>query len=130
MEKRPINLNLLTMHWPIPSIVSFLHRLSGVVLFFLIPFMLWVLQESLASESQFGAMKERFSIPWVQFIFWSLIAALLYHLIAGLRHLLMDVHVGDSKRGGEISAYFVLCLFILCWLVTGYWIWMVSNSGI
>lgn len=120
MEKRPINLNILTMHWPIPAIVSFLHRLSGVFLFFLIPFLLWALQESLATGSQFAALKAAF---WVQFICWVVLAALLYHLIAGIRHLLMDVHIGDSKKGGERSSYIVIGLFIVCWLLSAFWIW-------
>ena len=52
MDKRPINLNFLTMTFPITAIVSLLHRMSGIFLFLLIPLLLWMLQESLASEAR------------------------------------------------------------------------------
>lgn len=123
MDKRPINLNLFSLHWPIPAIVSFLHRVSGVVLFLLIPCLLWVLNESLASEAQFELLKVRLGAPWIQFLLWSFLAALLYHLIAGIRHLLMDIHLGESKMGGRVSAYLVLFLFAVGVLIAAYWIW-------
>lgn len=119
MKQRPINLNLFTIHFPLPAIVSFLHRVSGVVLCLMIPFFLWMLQQSLQSRERFDRLQQDFSSIGMKVLLVIMGAALLFHFIAGIRHLLMDIHVGDSLKGGRISAILVFIFFIAGLIVSG-----------
>lgn len=123
LERRPVLLDLNPFHFPLPALVSILHRLSGIFVFFLIPCLLWGLQASLASEPQFEALKANLTNPWSRGLFWFCLCALGFHLLAGIRHLLMDMHVGESKRGGKIGAVWVLCAFgvMAVWLGINLW---------
>lgn len=123
MKQRPVNLNFLTIHFPVTAWVSIAHRLSGLVVFLMIPGLLWLLQESLAAEARFNAMAEFFKHPVAIAVLWLFLAALLYHWIAGLRHLLMDLHVGESKIGGRRGAWCVIALFFILIVFMGYKLW-------
>jgi succinate dehydrogenase / fumarate reductase cytochrome b subunit len=107
--KRPVNLDIGTIKLPITSYVSILHRVSGVILFLAVALMLWVLDMSLASEQSFQSLKERLSSPISQIVIWSALAALAYHIVAGIRHLIMDLGVGeDNFQAGRRSAWLVV----------------------
>jgi len=123
MKKRPVNLNLFTIHFPIPAWVSLCHRLSGIFIFLFIPGLLWIFNESLASGERFQALGLFFSHPGMRFMLWVLISALLYHLFAGIRHLLMDIHVGESKKAGRFSAFVVIIFSFIAIMVVGVWLW-------
>lgn len=112
MQKRPVFLNIFVLRFPITAIVSILHRLSGLWLFLGIPLLLWFLERSLKAPVYFRSLQHTVSGIWWQLIIWSLIAALIYHILAGLRHLLMDMGMGESKVAGRFSAYFVLVAFV------------------
>jgi succinate dehydrogenase / fumarate reductase, cytochrome b subunit len=120
---RPIFLNLFVLHYPIAAVVSFLHRLSGLFLVLMIPLLLWGLQESLASEARFEVLKLNLSHLWVRLLVWAVLAALCYHFFAGIRHLLMDIHLGESKIGSRMSAWIVLVLFFVSFALGGFWLW-------
>ncbi len=122
-RQRPINLNLLSLHYPLTAIVSFCHRVSGLLLIFLIPILLFILQESLASAVAFENLKSHFSHPFFQIILWLLLSALGYHLVAGIRHILMDLHLGDSLRGGRISARLTTFFGVVIIIAGGLWVW-------
>lgn len=122
-NQRPKNLNLLTIQFPIPAIVSILHRISGLILFFLIPLVLWGLSLSLASQSDFDNMRHFFSTPIVKWVIWCCLAAFIYHFVAGMRHLLMDVHVGDELKSGRLSAVLTLFISFILIALTGIWLW-------
>ena len=93
----------------ISTYVSILHRVSGVVLFLAVALMLWVLDMSLASEQSFQSLKECLSSPIAQIVIWAALAALAYHIVAGIRHLIMDLGVGeDSFESGRRSAWLVV----------------------
>lgn len=121
--KRPIYLNLFKLYFPIPAIVSFLHRVSGFILVLIIPLLLWMLQKSLASEAQFNELKDTLSSIPARLFLWACLIALLYHFMAGIRHLLMDAHLGESRRGGRMSAWTVMALLGFSIIVSGIWIW-------
>lgn len=123
MLRRPINLNLLTIHFPIPAIISIAHRLSGLFLVFLIPLLLFTLQESLHSSSRFTELKLTLSQPLLQITLWIFLAALIFHLIAGIRHLLMDMHFGDSLRAGRFSAWLTVLIAAGFIIAGGFWLW-------
>lgn len=123
MRKRPVNLNLFTLRFPLPAIVSISHRLSGVFIFLLIPFLLWALQQSLVSAARFELLKVALSRPWVQVGLWCFLTALLYHLFAGIRHLLMDIRIGDALKVARFSAGLVLVLGVMSAMAGSLWIW-------
>lgn len=124
MKRRPINLNFFTIHFPITAWVSIAHRLSGLFLFLIIPFLIWMLQESLTSEKRFTALQSQLQTPLVQWGLWLLFAALFYHCVAGIRHLLMDRHIGESKKGGRLGAVLVIGISFVLFIISGYWIWL------
>lgn len=122
-DKRPKNLNLFTIHFPVPAIVSILHRITGVILFLCIPFFLWVLQHSLSSQAHFDYIHSILITPVMKFIVWGGLSAYIYHLFAGVRHLLMDIHIGEELRSGRIFAMLTLFFSIVSIIGMGIWLW-------
>ena len=124
-KKRPVNLDIGTIRLPITSYVSILHRASGVILFFSIAVFLWLLEGSLDSEQSFIDVKALFNNPLCQFIVWASLAALAYHAVVGIRHLVMDFGLGeDSFESGRTTAWVALVLaVVVIALVTG-WVYL------
>lgn len=122
-NKRPINLDLTTIQFPITAVVSILHRISGIIVFLFIPYLLWILGHSLASAENFAQIKDSFSSPFFRFVLWIMLAGLLYHLVAGIRHLLMDAHVGEELHSGRIGANAVMVISIILIILAGIWLW-------
>jgi succinate dehydrogenase / fumarate reductase cytochrome b subunit len=132
-KKRPEfrNINPLTdlRHYrlPLAGIVSILHRASGVLMFLLMPFIIWLFDTSLSSEISFAKFKAAFTsglwiFPgwFIKLVALGLIWAYLHHFIAGLRHLWMDVsHAAVSKEFGTKSAVVVLAASLFLTLVLG-----------
>ena len=97
---RPVYLDLLAIRMPPPAIASILHRISGALLFFVgIPVVLWSLQSSLGSPETFASFRSAVGHPLAKLLLLALVWAYLHHLLAGLRHVLQDVHVGRSGVG-------------------------------
>ena len=104
--KRPVYLDLLAIRQPLPAIVSILHRVSGTLLFLVgIPLLLAGVQASLASAEGYRRMRRRrgaSASPSSSLL--ALAWAYLHHLLAGIRHLLLDVHIGlDLPVGAPIG---------------------------
>ena len=121
-QPRPVNLNLLTIRFPLPAIVSILHRMSGVFLFLLIPVMLWLLAMSLSS-SGFYVLQQALGTVWVKLVCWMLLAPFCYHMVAGVRHLLMDAHLGVTLKASKLAAQLTFIIAALLILLTGIWLW-------
>lgn len=122
-HKRPVNLDLRSLTYPPMAIASILHRLSGVLLFVLLPVMLYVFHLSLQSPESFLALQNCLRHPFSKFIVWTFSAAMIYHLIAGVRHLCMDLGWGESLTGGRQSALAVMLLSAILIILLGIWIW-------
>ncbi len=120
---RPVNLDLTTIHFPPAAIASILHRISGVILFLLIPLALWLLQLSLASPDDFDTVQGYFSTFWIKFIVWAGLTGLIYHLLAGIRHLLMDTGIGEEGTSGQWSAKLVIGVASVFSILAGVWLW-------
>jgi len=127
-EFRNINafVDLPTYRLPPAGWVSILHRVSGALMFLLLPFIIWLFDTSVSSEISFLKFKSAFTIGlWIfpgfiiQLIALALIWAFLHHLIAGLRHLYMDATHSVTKEFGKSSAITVLILSIGLTLVLG-----------
>ncbi|MGI4778531.1 MAG: succinate dehydrogenase, cytochrome b556 subunit [Janthinobacterium lividum] len=116
--------DLTTYRLPPAGIVSILHRVSGVLMFVLMPFVIWMFDASVSSEVSFARFKATFNIGFSG-IFFKLVAlaliwAFLHHFIAGLRHLWMDVsHDAVNKQFGQTSAKAVLVSSVLLTVVLG-----------
>jgi len=121
-NSRPKNLDLFTISFPLPAIVSLMHRISGACLFVLIPFILWGLSLSL-TVSGFDMLQQWMSNPLFKIIFWLLFVPFFYHLVAGIRHLLSDIHIGDKLATGRLTAKLVIVVSILLVIAAGIWIW-------
>ena len=121
-QPRPKNLNLFTIHFPLPAIVSILHRLSGAFLFLLIPFVLLGLDFSLTDEG-FETLQQWTNSSYVKFIFWLAFIPFIFHLIAGIRHLLSDIHIGDTLKLGRTMALLTFIISALLVILAGVWLW-------
>lgn len=104
------------------AFVSILHRVSGVLVFLLIPLLLNALGRSLASPEGLAQVKDSFATPVAQLFIWTLAGALIFHLLAGIRHLLMDVHIGDSLKAGRFGAKMVIASSLIIF-VAAFWYW-------
>ena len=131
-QKRPEfrNINafkdLTTYRLPAAGIVSILHRISGALMFLLLPLIIWLFDTSVSSEISFARFKAAFNIGigfvpgwFLKLVALALIWAYLHHLIAGLRHLYMDAHHAVSKEFGKSSAVLTLALSIALTVVLG-----------
>ncbi len=107
-KSAPVYLNLLKIKLPLTGIISFLHRVTGVLLFFAIPLTLYVLQQSLQSEASFDQLAVWLNSPLMMIVQVILIAALFYHFFAGIRFLLMDIDIGYDKKMAGRSSWMVL----------------------
>ncbi|MDQ7049768.1 MAG: succinate dehydrogenase, cytochrome b556 subunit [Enterobacterales bacterium] len=125
-KNRPGSVNLATMvklSWPITSLSSILHRVTGVLLFLAIPFFLWAIELSLSSQSGFNQIQQVLQGDVAKFISWTILSMLCYHMIAGARHLLMDAGIGESLEGGILGSKLVILAGILIAAGLGVWIW-------
>jgi succinate dehydrogenase / fumarate reductase, cytochrome b subunit len=127
-EFRNINAlsDLPTYRLPPAGIVSILHRISGAIMFLLLPFIIWMFDTSISSEISFARFTSLFTagagfIPgwFVKLVALALIWAYLHHFIAGLRHLWMDINHAVSKEFGRSSALVTLSLGSLLTLALG-----------
>ena len=128
-EFRNINAftDLPTYRLPLAGFVSILHRVSGAIMFILMPFIIWMFDNSISSEISFAKFKAAFNIGMLGLpgFLWKLVAlaliwAYLHHFIAGLRHLWMDPHHDAvSKEFGQSSAAFTLAASIGLAIVLG-----------
>nr|WP_236674920.1 succinate dehydrogenase, cytochrome b556 subunit [Piscinibacter sp. HJYY11] len=107
--------------------VSILHRVSGILMFVLLPFIIWLLDKSLTSDISYGEFTSAFvGGLWifpaiiVKLVVLALIWAYLHHFIAGLRHLWMDATHSVSKEFGRVSALVTLALSIVLTLALGF----------
>ncbi len=101
-----------TVHYrlPLAGIVSILHRISGMLIFLLLPFILYLLDKSLTSEISFEYFKGYASQPLVKLAILALSWAYLHHFCAGVRHLFMDLHMGLDKDSARKSAVAVFAV--------------------
>jgi len=121
--KRPVNLDIGTIKLPITAIVSILHRVSGVVLFGVVAILLWMLDISLSGPEGFDSIRDCLTSPVAKVILWASLAALAYHLVAGIRHLIMDMGIGESLEGGRLGAKLALVGAVILIILAGVWVW-------
>jgi len=122
-KNRPVNLDISTIKLPITAYVSILHRVSGVALFAGVAILLWMLDKSLSSAAGFAELQDTLSSPLCQFIIWLTLAGLVYHMVAGIRHLIMDAGIGEDLEGGQKGAKIAIAVIAVLILLAGVWVW-------
>lgn len=122
-RKRPKHLNLLQIRLPLPGIISIMHRVSGAVLFLLIPLLLYLFQMSLQSGMTYMEFQDIVRRPLAKLILLGLLWGYLHHLFAGLRHLFLDLHIGISLEASRLTSIIVLVLGIALTLLIGVRLW-------
>ncbi len=122
-DNRPVNLDISTIKFPLAAITSIIHRITGVILLIGFGFLLYLLQLSLESESGFVLVQELLSGLIVKLLTWAVIACLIYHFIAGCKHLLLDLGIGETNEGAQIGSWLVVAFSAVGILIAGVWIW-------
>jgi succinate dehydrogenase / fumarate reductase, cytochrome b subunit len=119
---RPVFLNLWNIRFPLSAIVSILHRVSGFFLALGVPFIGWLFYKSLASSASFNWLKDLIlSDPIIRIWVWVSGCALIYHAIAGIRHLLMDLHLFENQKAGKVTSIIVFSTFLLITGLYSFW---------
>ena len=121
-SERPVEITP-TSYLPVTAVASITHRLTGVALFAGTAYLLYLLDLALDSEAGFARAAALVETGLGKLALWLTLAALAYHFIAGIRHLLLDFHVGDSLAGARRSAWTTLGLSFLAAVATGIWLW-------
>ncbi|MGP7734214.1 MULTISPECIES: succinate dehydrogenase cytochrome b556 subunit [Oceanimonas] len=122
-KQRPVNLDLRTIRQPVAAISSILHRISGVITLFALAILLWLLSESLASEQGFNAVVDIMDGFFVGLILWGVLTALAYHIVGGIRHLIMDLGYCEEIESGAKSAKIAFGVTIVLSLLAGVLVW-------
>lgn len=116
---RPKNLDLKTIRLPLPGFVSILHRISGAGLFLMLPVLLWLFQSSLESGDSFANFSAFFANPLAKILLLGLLWAYMHHALAGIRFLLLDMHVGIDLEPARTSAKLVLVVSLALTAILG-----------
>lgn len=106
-RRRPLWFNLSPLNLPVPGLVSIFHRVSGALLFLGLIAFLYLLDLSLASESDYARAAEVLRGPIAKLLVIASVWALLHHMCAGIRHLFLDIDVGTSLHAARRSAFAV-----------------------
>jgi succinate dehydrogenase / fumarate reductase cytochrome b subunit len=124
VKPRPVYLNLVRIRLPLPGLVSILHRISGAALFlFAIPLALFALQASLESADGFASVRTMFAHPLGKLVLVGLLWAYLHHFLAGIRYLLIDLHIGDDLAPARQSSVVVLAASLALTLIVAVRLW-------
>jgi succinate dehydrogenase / fumarate reductase cytochrome b subunit len=122
-KKPPIYLNLLEIRLPVGGVVSILHRVSGVVLVLALPAVLFLLDLSLQSEQQYQTVTALLVTPAMRAAGVVLVWFLAHHLLAGVRHLLLDLDIGIDRDAARRSAWATLGIGLLVAVTMAICIW-------
>ena len=125
MKHRPKFLNLFTLapKMSITAKISILHRLSGLLLFLSIPFMLFLFSKSLTSHDFYTAFYGVMTSPVCKLIYIVLIWAMMHHMCAGVRFLFLDIHKGIERATAKNTAWVVIVVSLILTIILGVMIW-------
>ena len=106
-DNRPVYLNLLKIRLPLTGIVSFAHRVSGVLLFLFLPFLVYLLDLSVQSEESFASVQQMMNQPLMSLVLILVLWSIAHHFFAGIRFLLIDAEIGVEKAQARLGAWLV-----------------------
>ena len=122
-KQRPVNLDLSTIKMHAAANASILHRVSGVIMVFAIGILLWALSLSLSSAEGFTQVESLLNGIFFKIIILGTISALIYHLLGGIRHLLMDLGHFEELASGNATAKLIIALWLVLTVVVGVRLW-------
>ena len=122
-KQRPVNLDLTTIKMHPAANASILHRISGVIMVFAIGILLWTLSISLSSAEGFSQIQVYLDGLFFSFIIFGCLSALTYHLLAGIRHLFMDMGHFEELASGNATAKLIMIIWLAVSAVIGVWLW-------
>lgn len=122
-KQRPKHLALNQIRLPLPGIVSILHRVSGAGLFLMLPVLLSLFGNSVGSPESYAAYKAVIGNILVKLLLLGLLWAYLHHFCAGIRFLLLDMHVGIEKEAARSSSRVVLIVSLILTVTIGAKLW-------
>lgn len=122
-KQRPKHLALNQIRLPLPGIVSILHRVSGAGLFLMLPVLLSLFGNSVGSPESYAAYKAVIGNILVKLLLLGLLWAYLHHFCAGIRFLLLDIHVGIEKEAARSSSRIVLIVSLILTVTIGAKLW-------
>ena len=122
-KQRPVNLDLTTIKMHPAANASILHRVSGVIMVFAIGILLFTLSLSLSSAEGFAHIQECIEGYFFKFIIFGCLSALTFHLLAGVRHLLMDLGHFEELASGNATAKLIIVIWLAVSAVIGVWLW-------
>ncbi|AWL11756.1 Succinate dehydrogenase cytochrome b556 subunit [Saliniradius amylolyticus] len=122
-KQRPVNLELNTIKFPPAAVSSILHRVTGVAMFFALLFVIWAWAVSVSSADGFAMVSECMNGVVGKIIAIGTASAFTYHLLGGLRHMVMDMGYWEELESGNNSAKAVIGLWIVLTVVLGVALW-------
>lgn len=122
-KTRPVNLDLGTIALPVTAKASILHRISGVFLVAAVAVLLFLLDLSLSGEAGFARAIDVLGTPVARLVVWAVLAGLIYHAVAGVKHLLMDFGMGETLQGGLKAARITFAVAAVLIAAAGVWVW-------
>ena len=122
-KQRPKHLALNQIRLPLPGIVSILHRVSGAGLFLMLPVLLSLFGNSVGSPESYAAYTAVVGNILVKLLLLGLLWAYLHHFCAGIRFLLLDMHVGIEKEAARSSSRIVLIVSLILTVTIGAKLW-------
>ncbi|WP_346433222.1 succinate dehydrogenase, cytochrome b556 subunit [Marinomonas rhodophyticola] len=123
-KKRPVNLDILTISQPVTAIVSILHRVTGIILFVGLAFLFYAFDLSLESQEGFDQVVNALQTSFlVKFVIWGVVSALMYHFVAGVKHLFMDMGYFEELESGRNAAIANIAIAAVLIVLAGVWIW-------
>ena len=122
-KDRPVYISLTQFRFPVTAIASIVHRITGMLLFLGIGYLLWLLSLALESPAGFAEASMALEAPFAKLVLWGVLGMLIYHILAGIKHMIMDFHIGDSFEAASAASYAVFVLTVVLALAAGVWIW-------
>ncbi|MFC3120627.1 succinate dehydrogenase, cytochrome b556 subunit [Agaribacter flavus] len=122
-KQRPVNLDLTTIKLPAAGRASILHRITGVAMFFALLFVLWAWATSLSSENGFLYVKDVMQSGFGKFVIIGTLSALAYHIIGGIRHVIMDMGYWEELSSGALSANIAIGAWLVLTVLIGVVVW-------
>lgn len=120
---RPVNLDIGTFRLPITAFASISHRITGVIMLGGVLVLIYLLSLSLSSSVGFDKARSLLDNVFFKLIVWGVLAALSYHIVAGVRHLIMDAGFGETREGGKRGAMIAFIVAAVLIILAGFWIW-------
>jgi len=122
-NQRPVNLDLQTISFPLTAIASIVHRITGVITFFALALLIWLLAKSLSSPQGFMDVVAVLDSFLVKLILWGILTAFAYHIVGGIRHLIMDAGYCEEMESGILSAKVAFGVTGVLSLLAGVLVW-------